>query len=127
MHHLHMGVVKAPVCNPECERLSRTEGEATTGRENQVNSGRETALKMARESHQMPTQEGKAAKKTNPLITLGKLITGLWRFFAALRWLTQKALSRPEDSRSIWPPPDRPSPTRCVHVHSGVDAPHRPA
>lgn len=61
---------------PECERLSRTEGEATTGRENQGNSGRETALKMARESHHMSPQEGKAAKKTNPLIALGKLITG---------------------------------------------------
>ena len=61
---------------PECEGVSRTEGKATPGRENPVKSETEPPLRMAWKSPQSGSKEEKPAKKTNPLVVLGKLITG---------------------------------------------------
>ena len=55
--------------------------------------------------------------------------TGLWRFFAVLRWFTQKTLQDGKIITRLWlPPPGRPSRggARWVRVHNGVDAPHQP-
>jgi PPOX class probable F420-dependent enzyme len=46
--------------------------------------------------------------------------------FCCLTLVDTESAPRPEDSRSIWPPPDRLSPAGCGHVHSGVAARHRP-
>jgi hypothetical protein len=47
--------------------------------------------------------------------------------FCLLTLVDTKSASRREDNHSIWQLPGRLSPAGCVRVHSGVDAPHRPA
>jgi hypothetical protein len=46
--------------------------------------------------------------------------------FCCLMLVDRESASRPEDSRSMWPPPGKLSPAGCAHVHRGVDAPHQP-
>src|SRR6266478_1103192 len=46
-------------------------------------------------------------------------------FFASLTLVDTENVARRVDNRSVSPPPDRPSPARCVRVRSDVDARHQ--
>ena len=46
-------------------------------------------------------------------------------FFASLTLVDTENVARRGDNRSVSPPPDRPSPARCVRVRSDVDARHQ--
>lgn len=47
-------------------------------------------------------------------------------FLASLTLVDTENVARQGDNRSVSPPPDRPSPARCVRVRSDVDARHQP-
>src|SRR5712664_684934 len=68
----------------------------------------------------LPTAAGLGNQRTSIVSILDSGV------FCCLTLVDTESAPRPEDSRSIWPPPDRLSPAGCGHVHSGVAARHRP-